>query len=232
MRQIRLGVFETNSSSTHSIQIASSDKVADIIRNKILDALDCSSGCSSPSEYNQTDEMIEDGKLTLTGFYVESGEERRFVVHVIENALYKIQYLFGLMCQYIEDTYYMIEDPVHVSPYNPKGWVRDPKTTNEVFYIEHTKEYAFFEKHVLKYLKDKMPYMCVEKLEITRDAGQLNKVFGCDGDSRRHDGVTPTMFSSEEEFVDMFGKIMEDGHCIMLFDVPNDFNGRPDILIY
>ena len=34
------------------------------------------------------------------------------------------------------------------------------------------------------------------------------------------------------QFVDMFGKIMEDGHCIMLFDVPNDFNGRPDILIY
>ena len=62
MRQIRFGVFETNSSSTHSIQIASSDKVADIIRNKILDALDCSSGCSSPSEYNQADEMIDDGK--------------------------------------------------------------------------------------------------------------------------------------------------------------------------
>ena len=58
-KQIRQGVFETNSSSTHSLQIAKTDKAKDIIYKAIIDKYEQSLDGYSPYDENDKYNLLK-----------------------------------------------------------------------------------------------------------------------------------------------------------------------------
>ena len=98
--QVRKGVFETNSSSTHSLQLAKQtiDEAKSIVNERIKKLY----------EYNAEpifDESmyIDDDKLILKGFNIVSSEETACVYYIITNWVAKIQYLAMLLNEYVSD---------------------------------------------------------------------------------------------------------------------------------
>lgn len=92
--QIRRGVFETNSSSTHSLQITKGsieDARADIIKNMF-------------SNYTQKYESCIDGNtITIKGLYCESGGEEADIYTIISGWEAKLQYVASQLFYVYED---------------------------------------------------------------------------------------------------------------------------------
>ena len=99
-KQIRQGLFETNSSSTHSLQLAKQtvDEAKSIVNERIKELY------SSDNE-SMFDESIyiEDDKLMLKGFPITSSEETACVYYIITNWVAKIQYLAMLLNEYVSN---------------------------------------------------------------------------------------------------------------------------------
>ncbi len=98
--QVRQGVFETNSSSTHSLQLAKQtvDEAKSIVNERIkkLYVYD--------AEVTFDESMyIEDDKLILKGFPITSSEETACVYYIITNWIAKIQYLAMLLNEYVSN---------------------------------------------------------------------------------------------------------------------------------
>ena len=107
--QIRRGVFETNSSSTHSLQLAKQTlnearkSVSERIYNKY-------------SEYENfvfdESEFLYNNKLILRGLHIKSSNEESCVYYIISNWVAKIQYLIMFLYNYMYniDEYSLIEN--------------------------------------------------------------------------------------------------------------------------
>ena len=98
--QVRQGVFETNSSSTHSLQLAKQtvDEAKNVISERIKELY------SSDNESMFDESMyIEDDKLMLKGFPITSSEETACVYYIITNWVAKIQYLAMLLNEYVSN---------------------------------------------------------------------------------------------------------------------------------
>lgn len=87
--QIRRGVFETNSSSTHSLTISA--KPLKNIQSDIINEM--IKYYQTKCEDEEDDLYIEDGVLKLEGIYIEDGDERQNVYYIIQSWAAKIQYL-------------------------------------------------------------------------------------------------------------------------------------------
>lgn len=85
--QIRRGVFETNSSSTHSLQLTKKDR--DSINKFIAKDIEESYG---GDEYN-ADTFYDDGVVTLRGLYIPDGDENSNVYVSVSSWEGKIQFL-------------------------------------------------------------------------------------------------------------------------------------------
>ena len=87
--QIRIGVFETNSSSSHSLQLCTSINDA---RNFVADSIRRSYG---GDRYDNTGfdekDYIYDGKVHLRGLELEDGDEMGNVYYIVNNWMAKIQ---------------------------------------------------------------------------------------------------------------------------------------------
>lgn len=96
--QVRQGVFETNSSSTHSLQLAKQtvDEAKSIVNERIKELY------SSDNESMFDESMyIDDNKLILKGFPITSSEETACVYYIITNWMAKIQYLAMFLNEYV-----------------------------------------------------------------------------------------------------------------------------------
>ena len=98
--QIRRNVFETNSSSTHSLQLSNKsleevkEYVNEQIKNKYNDKYD--------NSYSFDEERyINDNVFLLLGFNIESSDENSCVYYIIKNWIAKIQYIAMLLDGYI-----------------------------------------------------------------------------------------------------------------------------------
>ena len=85
--QIRRGVFETNSSSTHSLQLTKKDR--DSINKFIVKDIEESYG---GDEYN-ADTFYDDGVVILRGLYIPDGDENSNVYVSVSSWEGKIQFL-------------------------------------------------------------------------------------------------------------------------------------------
>lgn len=98
--QVRQGVFETNSSSTHSLQLAKQtiDEAKSIVNERIKKLYVCD------AEVTFDESMyIDDDKLILKGFPITSSEETACVYYIITNWVAKIQYLAMLLNEYVSN---------------------------------------------------------------------------------------------------------------------------------
>ena len=97
--QIRQGVFETNSSSTHSLQITTNslEEVTNTIHNRI-------SKIYNRDTFDVDDYMDKWQKtLNLTGLDVESGDEETCIYYILKNWMAKLQYLVSYIWAYRDD---------------------------------------------------------------------------------------------------------------------------------
>ena len=96
--QIRRGVFETNSSSTHSLQLAKQtlDEARKAVNKRIYDRYSwCENSIFDESEF------LHDNTLILKGFKIEDSAEESSVYYIISNWVAKIQYLIMFLNHYM-----------------------------------------------------------------------------------------------------------------------------------
>ena len=143
---IRKLVFETNSSSTHSLTM-SKDGVEGAmtwVKNSIREAYESQFDQDKP--YIDIDDYIHaDGTLYLKGFYTESGHESSCVYYIISSWMSKIQYMAMVISEY---AYYQKD-------YDKDAYLNDHlySTTLRNSLIEKTELYKLFVKFVKKQLK-------------------------------------------------------------------------------
>lgn len=107
--QIRQGVFETNSSSTHSLQLAK--QTLDEARKSVSERI-----YNKYSEYENfvfdESEFLYNNNLILRGFHIKSSNEESCVYYIISNWVAKIQYLIMFLYNYMYniDEYSLIEN--------------------------------------------------------------------------------------------------------------------------
>ena len=221
-KQIRQGVFETNSSSTHSLQIAKTDKAKDIIYKAIIDKYEESLDGYSPYDENDKYDLLKNyGSLELKGFKEEYSDEQTFTTQVITDPILKIQYLFGCLYEYLRNSYFFKN-----SDYYSYEMIDEVKNGKENDFIYQTKEYGFFQEAVLEYLKSNEKYSHVNRLFLSPDS--KHGIYGGELDN----GVEPSMFSSKEKFLKKFEEVMDDENSIITMDVPYHMYGSPNLKIY
>lgn len=114
--QIRRGVFETNSSSTHSLQITNlreqlieklynqnpgingenSTTLDDVMNDLILkEVLDFQRDHCYDGDFENLDELLKNDVLSLRGLCLETGDERRTIVYFIKSPLRRLQFLIA-----------------------------------------------------------------------------------------------------------------------------------------
>lgn len=94
MKQIRIGVWETNSSSSHSLSVG---KAHDIILQTILDEYESSESSSEWAEEQEEFEKTHILKLGDTVDFPDDGEsERDYLVTVARSLVSKLNVLWGL----------------------------------------------------------------------------------------------------------------------------------------
>ena len=107
--QIRQGVFETNSSSTHSLQLVNQtlDEAKKEVNKRIYDKY----FGHNNSVFDES-EFLHDNVLVLRGFNIESSNEESCVYYIISNWVAKIQYLIMFLDNYIYsiDEYSLIKN--------------------------------------------------------------------------------------------------------------------------
>ena len=133
--QIRRGVFETNSSSTHSLQLAKQtlDEARKAVNKRIYDRYSwCEDVIFDESEF------LHDNTLILKGFKIEDSAEESSVYYIISNWVAKIQYLTMFLNHYI---YNIDEYSFEKHSYTPnKNIILNFKVYKR--FIELIKEYA------------------------------------------------------------------------------------------
>lgn len=139
--QIRQGVFETNSSSTHSIQI--SNMTIEEAKENARERIRKSYKDQSEDDWFDPDEYVNGDTLYIKGFDIEDGDEDRNVYYIINNWMAKIQYL----AMYIYNYAYYLED-------------YDKESHNNRYYnhdmfdlFEKTSIYKWFKEEIIKYAK-------------------------------------------------------------------------------
>ena len=107
--QIRRGLFETNSSSTHSLQLVNQtlDEAKKEVNKRIYDKY----FGHNNSVFDES-EFLHDNVLVLRGFNIESSNEESCVYYIISNWVAKIQYFIMFLGNYIDniDEYSLIKN--------------------------------------------------------------------------------------------------------------------------
>lgn len=129
-KQIRQGIFETNSSSSHSLQIVPSDQVQNIVFVQLIELI----ANSNYIEDSYEDRSITEDTLILTGFELESGDESSYVAQIIKSPICKIQYIFNVLCNKVF------------------GWKEISAEK-----LEQTEEYKWFKSKILDFLSKEYP---------------------------------------------------------------------------
>ena len=107
--QIRRGVFETNSSSTHSLQLV--NQTLDEAKKEVNKRISDKYFGHNNSVFDES-EFLHDNVLVLRGFNIESSNEESCVYYIISNWVAKIQYLIMFLDNYIYsiDEYSLIKN--------------------------------------------------------------------------------------------------------------------------
>lgn len=238
-QQIRKGVFETNSSSTHSIQLVDCDKASDIAYETMIENLKNSLSDGEYSTYN-----IENcDTLILKGFYETMGDENHFVSHEIYTPLAKIQYIFSYLYMYLGDNYSFIktdltddELAIYGKDYyqTRNGYVYKGKryTKNENFSLttecfETHKEYKWFKSLVLNYVNNSMDFdFEIKKLEVANEVSTPSFYSEFGDKELNFDGI----FKNEKTFTEFFNTVMDRNKTILLMDVPySPYGSKPEM---
>lgn len=139
--QIRRNVFETNSSSTHSLQITrgSTDDIKGNVYKAIFEQYKDNEDCGI---FNPDDYIIEH-TFILRGIDFENGDENSNIYYIINNWVAKLQYI----AMELNNNAYYIED------YNRAGYGNHYYEDNHDDWLENTEVYKAFVEYIKKVAK-------------------------------------------------------------------------------
>ena len=138
--QIRRNIFETNSSSTHTLTLVKAD--VETVLSDVIDTI-IKKYNNFTNDYGLCiDDFLKDNNtLLLKGFHTESGEEEKVISYIIKTPLAKIQYLFMILIAY----QFYVKDINKVE--------LDYFTDNDIRALKNTEVYKSFINKILEYCK-------------------------------------------------------------------------------
>ena len=211
--QIRKSVFETNSSSTHSLQLfkGSIDDMKSIIWRRIIESYDDNDRMDM-----DLDDYIKDGVLYLTGIDIPTGDEDSNVYTIIDSWMGKIQLLAMVI--------YNMSDYIDGINLSALGYDVTPQELNA---ISETELFKTFKSLIKVYCK-KQGYDIKEvvlDLQYTNYMEYFidfsNNIF----DTRSDKVLIP------EDITDAFNKIMKDDYIVTFMDEAYHSYYMPSITI-
>lgn len=209
--QIRRGVFETNSSSTHSLQLVNQtlDEAKKEVNKRIYDKY----FGHNNSVFDES-EFLYDNVLVLKGFNIESSNEESCVYYIISNWVAKIQYLIMFLDNYI----YSIDE---------YSLIKNSYTTNKEIMVnlkvykrlvELIKEYAKIKGYKLDtiVLDDIETYIWIDSLKF--NGNKIKKII----DSK----------ITVESLDNLFNTLMDDNYVLTYCDEAYNPYISPSIYVY
>ena len=209
--QIRRGVFETNSSSTHSLQLVNQtlDEAKKEVNKRIYDKY----FGHNNSVFDES-EFLHDNVLVLRGFNIESSNEESCVYYIISNWVAKIQYLIMFLDNYI----YSIDE---------YSLIKNSYTTNKEIMVnlkvykrlvELIKEYAKIKGYKLDtiVLDDIETYIWIDSLKF--NGNKIKKII----DSK----------ITVESLDNLFNTLMDDNYVLTYCDEAYNPYISPSIYVY
>ncbi len=217
--QIRRGVFETNSSSTHSLQIThgTTDDVKDIVYKAIFEQYKDNEDCDI---FNPNDYIIEH-TFILRGIDFENGDENTNIYYIINNWVAKLQYIameLNNNAYYIED-YNRAEYGKHYFEDNHDDWLEDTEVYKK--FVEYIKKVAKQYGYDIHDVKNQLEYGSY--VEFTKNTDTNKKFFEHIGEA---DG-----WLSVEKFDEYFWNIMDKNNTITYADEAHAPYYKPKIYI-
>ena len=209
--KIRWNVFETNSSSTHSLQIA--QKTADEAREEVYARIREQYKNFHDDSYFDPEEYIKDGVFYLKGFRIDDGEEMGNVYYIITNWIAKIQYMAMFIHNYI---YYFKDFDKDTAGY--RHWDDSVKP-----YAEKTEVYKWFKGEVKRYAS--IHNIVINDVVWDIDySTYIENVVGC------KDPIAGSGDIDIEDIKTMFGLIMADSYVLTYRDEAYSPYNRPQII--
>ena len=206
--QIRRGVFETNSSSTHSLQLVNQtlDEAKKEVNKRIYDKY----FGHNNSVFDES-EFLHDNVLVLRGFNIESSGEESCVYYIISNWVAKIQYLIMFLNNYIDniDEYSLIKNSY--------------TTSKEI--MANLKVYKRLVELIKEYAKTKGYNLDAVVLDDIED-GVWIEDFGFNGKDIIESKITVELFEN------LFNTLMDDNYVLTYCDEAYSPYISPLIYIY
>lgn len=215
--QIRRGVFETNSSSTHSLTI--SDKPLKDIQSEIINEI--VDYYTTKSEDEDDDLYIKDDILLLEGIDIEDGDERQNIYYVIKSWPVKIQYL-AMFLDY--EKYYLegFDEDFKSQGCTPYGRSKYDISKNIVYkrFVELAKDYYKSKGYEILGVVNKLDYGAyVEFVSY-----EVNNII-------KPNIVLDDGMITVESFEKFFKTIMDDNHTITYKDIAYHSSNPPTFKI-
>ena len=209
--QIRRRVFETNSSSTHSLQLVNQtlDEAKKEVNKRIYDKY----FGHNNSVFDES-EFLHDNVLVLRGFNIESSNEESCVYYIISNWVAKIQYLIMFLDNYIYsiDEYSLIKN----SYTTRKEIMANLKVYKRL--VELIKEYAKIKGYKLDtiVLDDIETYIWIDSLKF--NGNKIKEII----DSK----------ITVESLDNLFNTLMDDNYVLTYCDEAYNPYISPSIYVY
>lgn len=210
--QIRRGVFETNSSSTHSLQLAKQtlDEARKAVIKRIYDKY---SGCKNVV-FDES-EFLHDNTLILRGFPITDGDDASCVYYIISNWVAKIQYLIMLLHHYM----YNIDEYSSIGSYFGSYYKTDKETMADL------KVYKRLVKLIKEYAKTKGYNLDAVVLDDMDDSVWIED-FDFNGKDIIESKITV------ESLENLFNTLMDDNYVLTYCDEAYSPYISPSIYIY
>ena len=209
--QIRRGVFETNSSSTHSLQLV--NQTLDEAKKEVNKRIYGKYFGYNNSVFDES-EFFHYNVLVLRGFNIESSNEESCVYYIISNWVAKIQYLIMFLDNYIYsiDEYSLIKN----SYTTRKEIMANLKVYKRL--VELIKEYAKIKGYKLDtiVLDDIETYIWIDSLKF--NGNKIKEII----DSK----------ITVESLDNLFNTLMDDNYVLTYCDEAYNPYISPSIYVY
>lgn len=210
--KIRWNVFETNSSSTHSLQIA--PKTVNDARDEVYARIRDQYKNFHDDNYFDPEDYIKDGVFYLKGFRIDDGEELGNVYYIITNWIAKIQYMAMFIYNYI---YYFSDYDKETTRYYNR-WDGSEKK-----YAEKTEVYQWFKGEVKRYASIHNIEIHDVIFDIEYDT-YIENVEGCKNPIEGNGDI------DIEDIKTMFELIMDDSYVLTYRDEAYSPYNRPQVI--
>lgn len=211
--QVRKGVFETNSSSTHSLQLTKQtvDEAKNVVSERIKELYEY----DAEPMFDES-MYIDDDKLILKGFPITSSEETACVYYIITNWVAKIQYLAMLLNEYVSNIDGFEEEAAKNRDMN-NWYYQEP-------ILPKLKVYKRFVELVKKYSKNK-------GLEIKDVVFEMEESTWVDFFTFKDENFFDKKITVND-LEDLFNTVMDDNYIITYSDEAYHPYATPSIYIF